>query len=265
MLFFLCTAILSYGLIVVGMTLYQDHLVFHNTRQTIFDHAPPVPFSVVSVTTTDGLTLNGYYAAPAPGKPVIVYFHGNAGYAGDRLYKTAEPLKEGYGFLLTEYRGYGGNPGAPSETGLYQDARAWIAFLKHQNITDDQMIYYGESLGTGVAVQMAKDTPPRAVILEAPFTSVPDVGAFYYPFLPVRLVAKHHFDSRSKASVLTMPVLIMHGTRDLTVPQRFGKQLFAAIPDGHKMFVSIPKAGHANVYDYGAAAIIMDFLHQHAP
>ena len=252
-----------YGCVLVGMMLGQRHLVFHPAKRNAFLNAVP-PFEIVTVTTPDGLALKGFYIAPKDGKPLVIYYHGNAGDISDRLFKAEQGLAAGYGFLMTEYRAYGGNPGIPSEKGLYTDARAWIDFAKQQGFTPDRLVYYGESLGTGVAVQMASEQPPKALILEAPFTSVPDVGAFYYPFLPVHALARYHFDSLSKAHTLKMPVLIYHGKRDMTVPYRFGQTLFAAIPSERKVFETFPKAGHANLYAHGAGDAVLKFLHDDA-
>lgn len=257
-------AVVIYLAVVIAMAMYQKHLVFHPSRQDAFKLRIE-PFAIVTTTTDDGLTLKGFYAPPKGKKPVIIYFHGNAGHVADRLYKTKKFLKAGYGFLLAEYRGYGGNPGEPSEEDFYKDARAWIAFAKRNGYTPGNLVYYGESLGTGVTVQMVTEQPPKAVILEAPFTSVTDVGAFYYPFLPVRLLVKYRFDSFSKVSALTMPVMVYHGTRDMTVPSRFGQKLFDAIPSTDKVLETFPKARHTNLYDYNADKKVLTFLKRYAP
>ncbi len=250
--------------VVFVMMLGQRQLVFHPNADDSFAN-PVAPFSVVSVQTSDGLTLKGFYAPPHDARPVIIYFHGNAGTAADRIFKAQHFLTVGYGYLLIEYRGFGGNAGLPGEEEFYRDARAWLAFLNEQGITADRFVYYGESLGTGVAVQMVTETPPKAVVLEAPFTSVVDVGAYYYPFLPVRRLAQYRFDSLEKAAALTMPVLIYHGQRDITVPFRFGEKLFAAIPCANKKFVSFPQARHKDLYDFAAGETVLEFLNHYAP
>ncbi|HEY1096803.1 MAG TPA: alpha/beta hydrolase [Alphaproteobacteria bacterium] len=259
---------LIYAAVIFYMALFQHKMVFHPTMVDVFTNEllkNYVPFHVVTVTTTDGLNLKGLYVPPKTGKPTIVYFHGNAGTDVDRIYKTTLPVDDGYGFLLTEYRGYGGNPGTPGEEGLYNDARAWLEFMESQNIPPENRIYYGESLGTGVAVQMATEQKPKILILEAPFTSVTDVASFYYPFLPVRLLLRHRFDSLSKAAKLDMPVLVYHGTKDRTVPYRFGQILFAALPGQDNIFVTIKDGAHHDLFAQGAAPHIMEFLHKHAP
>jgi pimeloyl-ACP methyl ester carboxylesterase len=258
------TVIVLYIGLIVYMARYQHRLVFHPSTRDIFIQTT-TPFDIVTTTTDDGLTLKGFYSPPQPGKPVIVYFHGNAGDASNRIFKTPSFIAAGYGFLLTEYRGYGGNPGRPAELDLYRDGRAWLQFLQTHGLKPDHCVYYGESLGTGVAVQLATETPPKALILEAPFTSVTDIGAFYYPYLPVRRLAKHRFDSFSKVQALTMPVMIYHGTRDVTVPYQFGKKLYDAIPSQHKVFTTIPDAQHHDLYQFAIDTKILEFLHDYAP
>jgi uncharacterized protein len=261
----LSIVLIAYGAVVVLMALMQNRLVFFPNPQDAFVQVF-TPFDIVTTQTSDGLTLKGFYAPPQGHKPVLVYFHGNAGNAANRVYKTDKILAAGYGMLLTEYRGYGGNPGRPTEQGLYDDARSWLRYLQTEHhISIDRLVYYGESLGTGVAVQMATEFPAKAVILEAPFTSVTDVGAYYYPYLPVRWVARYRFESLRKASALTMPVLIYHGEQDRTVPYKFGQTLFAAIPSADKIFKTFPAAGHANLYDFGAADAVVEFLNRYAP
>jgi fermentation-respiration switch protein FrsA (DUF1100 family) len=256
---------LVYIAIILFMWLFQNKMVFQPGRLSVFDKDYP-PFETISVTTTDGLTLRGLYAPPQNNKPVIIYFHGNAGSVVDRAIKPLLPIQAGYGYLMAEYRGYGGNPGQPTEQGLYRDARAWIKFLQdQQHIPTSRLIYHGESLGTGVAVQMASEIKPKALILEAPFTSVTAIAANHYRILPVKTLLRHPFNSIGKLSDFDMPVLIYHGTRDITVPYRFGQQLFQAIPSQHKQFITLTGAGHANLYDHGAADHIMEFLNVYAP
>ena len=227
------TLVVIYIALVIVMARYQDKLVFHPGKRDAF--AKTVDrFAVVTTLTADNITLKGFYCPPLGQKPVIMYFHGNAGDASDRVYKAKNFIAEGYGFLFAEYHGFGGNPGFPGEDEFYHDARAWLSFLKKQRIDPHRIVYYGESLGTGVAVQMATEVPPKALILEAPFTSVTDIGAFYYPFLPVRRLAKYRFDSLSKVQSLTMPVMIYHGEHDHTVPYRFGNACSMPFPANTK-------------------------------
>ena len=136
---------------------------------------------LLDVTTEDGLKITSWYClAQAPEKLTIVFFQGNAGHPGDRNYKVRPWLDAGYGVLMVGYRGYG-NPGAPSEEGLYMDAQAAIDAVRAKGVPEGGLVFYGELMGTGVAVQMATEYAADGLILELPYTSVPDVGADRYP------------------------------------------------------------------------------------
>lgn len=216
---------------------------------------------IIAVETQDGLTLEGWYFAPAaPNKPIIIYFHGNGSHIGERVGKTGFLRQEGYGLLLAGYRGYGGNPGRPTEEGLYKDARAYINGLQSQHgIKTDQIVLYGESLGTAVAVQMATEHSVSSIILEAPFHSALGLAQDRYFYMPVSWLMKDQYRSDLKISDLSLPILILHGTKDEITDMRYGQALFerATMP---KIFVPIVDAGHLDVYDHGAALHVLDFL-----
>jgi hypothetical protein len=172
----------------------------------------------------------------------VVYFHGNGGSLAGAAAETAQYAAAGYGVLLVEYRGYGGNPGAPSEQGLYQDGRAAMAFLRAQGIAPARTIIVGHSLGTGTATQMAQEFGPAALILLAPFTSIPDAAAAAMPYVPARWLVSDRFDNLAKLPALTMPVLILHGTADSVVPFALGERLAKAAPTA--TFRAVPGAEH---------------------
>ena len=217
--------------------------------------------ATMTLVTADRLSLVAWYRAPADRAAVIVLFHGNAGTIADRAFKARPLLDAGFGLLLVEYRGYGGNPGSPSEAGLYADGRAAIAFLEHQEIGTDRIVLMGESLGSGVAVELATAERFAALVLESPFTSIPDVAAGHYPYLPVRWLTKDRFPSIAKIGRIQAPLLVIHGERDRVVPVRFGRRLFAAAPEPkHALF--LPAAGHNDLYNHGVAAAVIEFLNQ---
>src|SRR5690606_32604813 len=142
--------------------------------------------AVVSLVTADNLALQAWYRAPLLNDlPTIVYFHGNAGHIGHRAFLVKPYLDQGFGVLLLTYRGYSGNPGTPTEEGLYQDGRAAIEFLRRKEGSERCLVVHGTSIGAAVAVQMALEYPIEGLILQSPFTSLPDVGKYHYPFLPV--------------------------------------------------------------------------------
>lgn len=215
---------------------------------------------VIDVGTADGLTLQGWYKAPAAGRPIIVLFHGNGGNIGGRNFKARQFINQGYGFLLAEYRGYGGNRGSPSEQGFYTDARAYLAWLVKQGIAPAQTVLYGESIGTGVAVEMASETSGyKALVLESPFASMVEMARKQYFFIPVDLLLKDRYDNFSKIKSVKIPLLVLHGAVDPVVPYSQGKKLFDAANEPKKM-ETFPHGGHVDLYNHGAGAKILAFL-----
>ena len=217
----------------------------------------------VSLETEDGLSLLAWYAPPrVSGAPSLAYFHGNAGHIGMRGFKVRAYLNAGLGVLLTTWRGYSANPGRPTEDGLYTDGRAARAFLHANGCSDERQILYGESLGTGVAVHLAREAAPAALVLEAPFSSIMDIASGRFPLLPVRPLIVDRFDSAAKIGKVRAPVLIVHGERDRTIPVRQARKLFKHARDP-KEAVFIPEADHADLVDFGLPAIVLEFLARH--
>ncbi len=198
-------------------------------------------------------------AADGRARPTVIYFHGNSGNRGYVAHKARPLLDAGYGLLLPDYRGFGGNPGVPSEDGLRLDALAALAFLEGQGIAAGDIVYHGESLGSGVAVWLAGRHPPRGLILEAAFTSIVDVGRRRYRWLPVRLATRDRFTSLRKIAQVRAPLLSLHGERDPLVPLLQGHLLFKAHP-GPKTMVTFPEGRHADLYDHGAGQTVLAWL-----
>ncbi|WP_119458445.1 alpha/beta hydrolase [Rhodospirillaceae bacterium SYSU D60014] len=214
----------------------------------------------VRVTTADGLEILLWYCPPStPNAPVLALFHGNGGHIGHRAPKMKPYIEAGYGVLLAGYRGYGGNPGRPTEEGLYSDARAALDFFARQGLGAERLVLYGESLGSAVAVQMATERSVAALILEAPMTSVAAVAQARYPIFPVRWLVLDRFDSLAKIGSVRAPLLLMHGERDTVVPIRFGRVLFEAAnePKEARYFTD---AGHNDLQAFGAPDAVLDFL-----
>ncbi|MDE1900808.1 MAG: alpha/beta hydrolase [Alphaproteobacteria bacterium] len=213
----------------------------------------------LEVTTEDGLHLTSWYRpAQARDKLTVVFFQGNAGHLGYRNYKVRPWLDAGYGVLMVGYRGFG-NPGEPSEEGLYMDAEAAINAVIAKGVPEGGLVFYGESMGTGVAVQMATEYAAAGLVLESPYTSVPDVGADRYPLVPVHWLLRDKFDSIDKIKSIHMPLLLLHGEMDQVVPIKFGKKLFAAANEPKQAYY-VPDAGHNNVYNLKVQQIVLNFL-----
>jgi fermentation-respiration switch protein FrsA (DUF1100 family) len=217
----------------------------------------------VRVVTADGLDLLAWYhSPPKQNAPLIVLFHGNGGTIEIRAAKAKTYIGAGFGVLLPEYRGYGGNPGSPSEAGLYADGRAALAFAAAQGITPDHWIFLGESLGTGVAVQMATEQRVAALVLEAPYTSIADVAQSNFPLLPVWWLVRDRFDSAEKIARVGAPLFVVHGERDGTIPVKFGRALFAAASEP-KEAMWLADAGHDVLGRDVVDAASRDFLRRH--
>lgn len=255
------TAIVAYAALCAFMFVAQRNFLYAPNRSRPDQDSTGAPqMDVVELTAADGLPLLAWYRAPKNDRlPMIVYFHGNAGHIGDRATKMAPFLKAGFGLLLLSYRGYGGNPGKPTEQGLYADARAALDFGRDQGVGEDRLAIYGESLGSGVAVQMATERPIAALVLEAPFTSMTKVAHEKVPYVPVPLLIRDRYDSLSKIGDVEAPLLVIHGEADRTVPVGHGRRLFAAAADP-KQSLFLPHAGHADVFDFGVADEVRAFL-----
>lgn len=227
--------------------LFQRRLIYFPQSQdvppvdTMLPGAEPVTFE-----TADGLRLSGWYASRvATGRRVtVLVFNGNAGDRSFRAPLAAVLNQAGFSVLLFDYRGYGRNPGSPSELGLVTDARAALAYVAARDDVDaGRLVYFGESLGAAVAVGLAREHPPAALVLRSPFTSLADMGRLYYPFLPTNLLLRDRFDSLGQMGHLTCPVLIIAGDQDRVVPQNQSRRLYAAALEP-KRFVSIRGADH---------------------
>jgi len=196
--------------------------------------------------TTDGLRLNGWFVAPSGTSPrvTVLVFNGNAGNRAHRGPLAAAFHRHGLQVLLVDYRGYGGNPGTPTETGLAADSRAARAYLAGRADVDaSRIVYFGESLGTAVAVDLAVEHPPAALVLRSPFTSMADVGQYHYPFLPVRLLLRDRFVTIDQIQRIRVPLLVIAGGHDRIVPVENSRRLYDAAL-APKTLLVLPDADH---------------------
>ncbi len=212
---------------------------------------------VVTVQTSDGLNVSGWYWSSREGLPTIIYFHGNARDHAGRRYWVDRYLEAGYGVLLAGYRGYGGNPGSPSEQGFYMDARAYIEWFQAQS--KDPFIIFGESIGSGVATQMATEYQERALILQAPFKSALAVAESKYFFLPVSFLMKDQFHNNDKIADIGSDLLIIHGDRDMVIPYEHGQALYQKAKEP-KQLIKIKDAGHNNLHNFSLQQRVLHFL-----
>ena len=205
-------------------------------------------FEEVTIETDDGLQLRAFYRRAAEGLPTILYFHGNGGTLTGASVSNAAAVEAGIGALLVEYRGYGGNPGTPSETGFYSDGAAAARWLRVAGVAPGRTLVMGNSIGAGVASRIALDmveegTPPMALALSAPFTSLPDVASQKLRWLPVRALLREAYDNRTRLGEIgDIPVLIQHGSDDTLIPDTHGRALAELAAQAE--FQSFEGSGH---------------------
>ena len=243
--------------------LSQRHLIYHPSRKkpNLSDFSVE-NMRVVSLHTQDGLTLHSWYKPAKLNQPTLLYLHGNAGNIGDRMSLAQQLMERGFGLLLLEYRGYGGNKGRPTEQGLYADGRAGVRFLHQQGLKPSLLVLYGESLGTGVATKLAVEYKFCAVILQSGFTSMRDMARYYYPWIGL-LKPWDRFDSIARIDAINAPLLIVHGTQDDVVPYSQGLQLFNQAREPKKM-ESFEFEGHNNIWNApGFSEKVSNFIISH--
>jgi hypothetical protein len=203
----------------------QERLIFLPDTEPVRAGSP---FVIERVATADGLPLAALVAEPPAGGPVILYFHGNGGNASLRIEGLAPVAAAGFGVVIAGYRGYGGNPGAPSEAGLWADAEAHLAWVRAR-YPRAPLILWGESLGTALATRLAAGhADVAALVLESPFTSVAELAERMHPWLPVRRLLRHPFESLAHVPRVTAPVLVVHAEGDPVVPVSHGRRMAEA-------------------------------------
>lgn len=217
-----------------------------------------VGFNSFFLETPDNQKILVWFKGTSPSKKIIIYFHGNGGNMAGRSHKFATYAKD-FDILALSYRGYPGSSGKPTEQSIYSDARIAVNFLLDQGYQENNLIFYGESLGSGTAIEMAKSFDSHAVILEAPFSSLTNIAQKIYWYLPVKYLLKDKFDSISKIPSISSPILIFHGDQDRVVPISEGKKLYRSIKSYKKMIV-VPGADHLEFQDEFLLKNIKEFL-----
>ena len=251
---------LLYGGLVCALYVFQRNILYApgNGVPELSDSLVPQA-SEVTVKTADGLTLKGWGYKAISRVETILYFQGNGQHIGNRDKKMAGLIANGFGVIMAGYRGYGGNPGAPTEEGLYQDGEAWLTFAGDFAGGSDKVVLYGESLGSGVSSYLASRHAMRAVVLEAPYTSITEIASEQYWYVPVKSLLKDRFESLSRIADLKAPLLILHGSEDRLIPASHGKRLFEAAKQP-KAYVELEGGGHSNLFDFGAVDALVTYL-----
>jgi fermentation-respiration switch protein FrsA (DUF1100 family) len=254
------TAVAFYAFIVVAMYIGQRRLVFPLRPERVAPAEAGFPEAQEHILATDdGEHIVTWLRRPADAnRPLFLMFLGN----GDNLGMIASRLRamtaDGAGVLAVGYRGYSGSSGSPSEDGLMHDAEAAYRFAA-STVPASRIVLFGYSLGSGVAVPLASRHEVAALVLFAPFTSAVAIAAQAYPFLPVRLLMKDQFRSIDVIGKLKVPILMVHGERDMVIPIAFGRELLAAASEP-KRFVGLPQADHFTLFENGGIKVIRAFL-----
>tara|TARA_B100000214_G_C23873868_1_gene583965 strand:- start:40 stop:852 length:813 start_codon:yes stop_codon:yes gene_type:complete len=220
--------VLLYLLVVIFLFFYQRKLLYHPGENNYLDDAS-LNHQIEKVYIPSDEKLVAWHFEKNPNFKTLLFFHGNAGKIDNRIYKLNEFSKLDINYLIFAYRGFSGNDGKPTEKGLYKDARAVKYWLNLKNVKDNQIILYGESLGTAIAVDLAKEFKFSGIILESPFTSMTELAKKYYPYLPVNLILKDKYETLSKLSEINSPILILHGKKDTIVPFNMGLKIYENI------------------------------------
>lgn len=240
-----------YIVICLLLFVFQRHLIYLPIKSTEnFLSYNLNKFSEITLITTDNHKINAWYKNAISNEPTILFFHGNAGNLSHRINKFIEFTENSnYGLFAIDYRGYGKSTGIPSEKGFYIDAQTAIDYLKNvKGIESKDIILYGESIGSGVAVKMATLYNVRSVILEAPFTSIKDVAnEGIFKFFPLSLMLNEKFPSIDRIGHVLSPILIIHGTEDKVIAPMHSNKLFKKIRHNRKRIIFYENVGHNNI------------------
>ena len=260
LLLFIQLIILVYFFLLVFLYFYQRNLMYHPNENNYFDDKLLVNIEKVKIRTQDGLNLLGWYHEKDIIKnKTILFFHGNAGSLENRIHKLNHFQDMKVNFLIIAWRGFSGNQGKPSETGLYEDGESAIKWLLKKGIDEKNIVIYGESLGTGVATHLSQNINFAGIILETPFTSMIDAAKKFYPYIPVSFLLKDKYENKNKIKNIKFPILVMHGEKDQIVPFDMGKKIFE-IANEPKYSYFTKYDNHMMEYDDSLVKTLNSFL-----
>ena len=221
-----------YLALLVFLYFYQRNLLYHPNENNYSGDNLTVKVEKVKIQTFDNLKLNGWFHKKnLSDYKTIIYFHGNAGVLDNRIHKLNHFKDIDVNFLIIAWRGFSGNPGKPTEDGLYIDGKSAVNWVLEQGVKQENIVLYGESLGTGIALEIAQNKNFAGVILETPFTSMVAAAQNFYPFIPVSLLLKDRYENEKKVINTNIPIMVMHGEKDTIVPFSMGKRIFELAND----------------------------------
>ena len=255
------TFLLIYFFILFATYFFQRNLLYHPKENNYFGDPLLVSIEKVKIKTQDNIELlSWYHNKNINNYKTILFLHGNAGSLENRIHKINHFKDMNINFLLVAWRGFNGNEGKPTEQGLYEDARSAVRWLKSKGILEKNIIIYGESLGTAVAIQISQNKNFAGIILESPFTSMIAAGKNVYPYLPVKFLLKDKYESNKKIKNIKIPILIMHGKIDNIVPFYMGKKMYE-LANEPKYFYFSEYDDHMLEYNENLLNTLKEFIH----
>ena len=239
---------------------FQINLLYHPSENNYSSDELTVLIERVKIKTKDNIDLLGWYHKKnSNNNKTILFLHGNAGSLQNRIHKINHFENMNINFLIIAWRGFSGNKGSPSEKGLYEDAKSAVRWLKQKGLMEKDIIIYGESLGTGIAVEIAQNSNFAGVILESPFTSMIDAAKNKYPIFPIRFLLKDKYESNKKIKNVKSPLLIMHGEVDQIVPFWMGEKIYN-IANEPKYSYFTKYDNHMMEYDESLIIVMKKFI-----
>jgi len=253
--------ILIYLFILISTYLFQRNLLYHPTENNYSGDQLLVSVEKIKIKTKDNIELlSWYHNKNINDYKTILFLHGNAGTLENRIHKINHFKDMNINFLLVAWRGFSGNKGKPTEKNLYEDARSAVQWLESKGIKKNNIIIYGESLGTGVAIEIAQNKNFAGIILESPFTSMIEAGKDKYPYLPVKFLLKDKYESEKKIKNIKSPILIMHGKVDNIVPFYMGKKMYE-LANNPKYFYFSEYDDHMMEYNEKLLNVLKKFIY----
>ncbi len=257
---YIFSVILLYFFFGMILFIFQRKILFNKSSKP----GSPIEYNLDNtkeeiIITDDNIELLSWYHFGNKNLPLLVYFHGNSFHIGDRANRIKKYIDQNWSVLIVSWRGFAGTKGKPTEKNLYKDGEGTIRWIsENTGFKLNQVVIYGESLGTGVAIELATKYQFLSVVLEAPFTSIEDIAKKRYRIFPTKYLVKDKFDNYSKIDSLKTPLLVISGKRDEIVPHDHSIKLYEKAKVKKKC-VFIDEAIHNNLYDFGIEKDVIEF------
>ena len=258
---FILLSLIFYLSLLLFMYIFQRAFMYHPKVRNTDPTTVQFKYHEVYINSETDIKLRSWYSYSDQNKKTILFFHGNAGELGARIYKLNKFNDLNLNFLIISWRGFSGNNGKPTEQGLYKDAQKAVEWLEEKGINKKDIILYGESLGTGIAVELATKGEYSGIILESPYTSMIDMGKRFYPFLPISILQKDKYNSLKKLNMITSPILVLHGKSDTLVPFYMGKKIYDEANEP-KYYYFPDLDNHMMTYDQNMLKTLSNFVNE---